>query len=242
MRRNMKIALLGYGKMGRAIEQLAIAAGHEIGLRVQSSNADELGLDTLRGHDVAIEFSRPDTAFDNIMLSLEAGVPIISGTTAWLDRLEEVYNHCEAKKGAFLYASNFSLGVNLFFVLNQRLAGLMKDYPSYQVRVEEEHHTEKLDAPSGTAITLAEGLLPILPEKTDWSYPPGSQKETIPILAERIPEVPGTHRVIYENEIDSIQIQHLAKSREGFARGALLAAEWIVGKQGIFSMQDVLGV
>ncbi|MEM1220693.1 MAG: dihydrodipicolinate reductase C-terminal domain-containing protein [Bacteroidota bacterium] len=238
----MKIALLGYGKMGKAIEQLALAAGHEIGLRIDASNTHELTLDGLRGHDVAIEFSRPDTAFDNIILSLEAGLPIISGTTAWLDRLEEVYNHCEAKQGAFLYASNFSLGVNLFFVLNQRLAELMRQYPSYAIRVEEEHHTEKLDAPSGTAITLAEGLLPILPNKTDWSHPPRSGDETIPILAERIPDVPGTHRIIYENEIDSIQIQHLAKSREGFARGALMAAEWIVGKQGIFSMKDVLGV
>lgn len=238
----MKIALLGYGRMGQAIESLALEAGHEIGLKIHSENAAQLTEKNLLGHDVAIEFSIPSTAFQHIQMAIAAGIPVISGTTAWLDRLPEVYDQCERQKGAFLYASNFSLGVNLFFALNQRLAELMKSHASYQVKIEEVHHTQKLDAPSGTAITLAEGVLPILPTKKTWSHPPSSDPTSISILAERIPEVPGTHRVIYENDIDVIQIEHRAKSREGFARGALLAAEWIVGKQGIFSMKDVLGL
>ena len=221
----MKIALLGYGKMGRTIDTLATAAGDEIVLRVGSANTADLTADKLRRADVAIDFSLPTTAFANVSAGLRAGVPVVCGTTAWLDRLEEAKQLCAAQKGAFLYASNFSIGVNIFFAVNRYLAGLMREQPQYAVRVEETHHTAKLDAPSGTAKTLAEAL------------PPGT-----PITSHRIDPAPGTHAVSYQSEVDSIEITHTAHSREGFARGALQAAHWLVGKEGFFGMGDVLGL
>jgi len=224
----MKIALLGYGKMGKAIAELAEATGDEVVLRIGSGNRGELTLESLQAADVAIEVSRPETAFDHITLCLEAGVPVVCGTTGWLDRLEEAVALCAYKEGALLYASNFSIGVNLFFALNKRLAELMERQPQYDPAILEIHHTQKLDAPSGTAISLAQDIVERLPDKEP------------PITSIREGQAPGTHEVVYRSDIDTISIRHEAHSREGFARGALLAAHWIVGKKGFFSMSDVL--
>jgi 4-hydroxy-tetrahydrodipicolinate reductase len=224
----MKIALLGYGKMGKAIAAMAEAAGDEVVLRIGSGNRGELTQEALQAADVAIEVSRPETAFDHIALCLEAGVPVVCGTTGWLDRLEEAVALCADKEGALLYASNFSIGVNLFFALNKRLAELMDSQPQYDPSILEIHHTQKLDAPSGTAISLAQDIVERLPDKEP------------PITSIREGQVPGTHEVVYRSDIDTISIRHEAHSREGFARGALLAAHWIVGKKGFFSMSDVL--
>jgi len=244
----MKIALLGYGKMGKAIEGLARGAGHEIILRIDDGNLDDLKEENLQSADVAIEFSRPEGAFENIRTCLEAGVPVVSGTTGWLDRFEEAKVLCREKNGAFLYASNFSIGVNLFFALNRYLAELMAGQEQYDVAMEEIHHTQKLDAPSGTAITLAEAILQRLRRKEDWVSIEGEKEDKakpgqndIPITSKRIGQVAGTHEIAYRSDIDTITIRHEAHSREGFARGALQAAEWIVGKEGVFEMSDMMG-
>ncbi|MCB0585025.1 MAG: 4-hydroxy-tetrahydrodipicolinate reductase [Phaeodactylibacter sp.] len=237
----MKIALLGYGKMGRAIEQLALQAGDEIVLRADSATDREVVKGWLPSAGVAIEFSRPKSAFENIRLCLEAGVPVVCGTTAWLGRLEEAKRLCEEKKGALLYASNFSIGVNLFFALNRYLAGLMAGQPQYEVRMEEAHHIQKLDAPSGTAISLAEDILKRIPKLKKWVNQEGGGAGELPILSRREGQVPGTHEVQFHSAVDTITIRHEAHSREGFARGALEAARWIVGKQGYFEMKDMLG-
>ncbi|MCB0598305.1 MAG: 4-hydroxy-tetrahydrodipicolinate reductase [Phaeodactylibacter sp.] len=237
----MKIALLGYGKMGRAIEQLALQDGDEIVLRADSGTSEEAARDFIQSADVAIEFSRPESAFGNIRLSLEAGVPVVCGTTAWLDRLEEAKALCEKCQGALLYASNFSIGVNLFFALNRYLAEMMAQLPQYKARMEEIHHAQKLDAPSGTAITLAEDILERMPGLSRWVNEQAGSPQELPILSKREGDVPGTHEVQYASAIDTITIRHEAHSREGFARGALLAARWLVGKQGYFEMKDMLG-
>lgn len=237
----MKIALIGYGKMGKTIEDLALQAGHEVVLKVGSQNLEDLTRRNLRQADVAIEFSRPESAFNNIVLCLEAGVPVVCGTTAWLDRLEEAKAICRNKKGALLYASNFSVGVNIFFAVNRHLAAIMHDQPQYDIKVEETHHTQKLDAPSGTAITLVEDILELMYRKNKWVREHSTEADEIPIVSKRIENVPGTHEVIYQSSIDSITIRHTAHSREGFAKGALVAAQWIIGKQGFFGMRDVLG-
>lgn len=237
----MKIALLGYGKMGKAIEELALSDGDEIVLRADSETSRKAAADFLQAADVAIEFSRPESAFDNIRLSLETGVPIVCGTTAWLDRLEEARVLCEKHDGALLYASNFSIGVNLFFALNRYLAEMMAQLPQYEVRMEEIHHIQKLDAPSGTAITLAEDILNRIKGLNKWVNKEAGEKGELPILSKREGQAPGTHVVEYHSPIDSITIRHEAHSREGFARGALLAARWIVGKKGYFEMKDMLG-
>lgn len=226
----MKIALLGYGKMGKAIAALAEAAGDEVVLRIGSGNRGELTLEALQAADVAIEVSRPEMAFEHIALCLEAGVPVVCGTTGWLDRLEEAVALCAENEGALLYASNFSIGVNIFFALNKRLAELMDRQPQYEPAILEIHHTQKLDAPSGTAISLAQDII----EQTSRKSPP--------ITSIREGQVPGTHEVTYTSPIDTISIRHEAHSREGFAHGALLAAHWIVGKKGFFSMSDVLEI
>ncbi len=238
----MKIALLGYGKMGRAIEKLAIDAGHAIVLRIDAGNTEELTEDNLARADVAIEFSRPESAFDNIRCCLESGVPVISGTTGWLDRLPEAKTLCRVHGGAFLYASNFSIGVNLFFALNRYLAKLMDGQPQYGVSMKEIHHMQKLDAPSGTAITLAEAVAEELQRKTHWAKGAAGPDDAVPIESERTGAVPGIHEVHYASVIDTITIRHEAHSREGFARGALQAAGWIIGKTGYFTMSDVLGL
>ena len=215
----MKIAILGYGKMGKAIETLALNKGYEVPLKIHRQNKEMLTIDRLQEVDVAIEFSRPELAVDHIRRCLEAGTPVVSGTTGWLDRFAEIEQWCAEKKGAFFYASNFSIGVNLFFALNKRLAEMMNDYPAYEVEMEEIHHTEKLDAPSGTAITLAQGILEKLERKKDWINEAADQKDTIAIHSKRIDKVPGTHSISYHSPVDSITIQHVAHSREGFARG-----------------------
>ena len=245
----MKIAIIGYGKMGRTIEKLASQDGHETVLKISSSNRGEMTVARLRAADVAIEFSRPETAFENITACLRAGLPVVSGTTAWLDRLEEAKQICEKEKGAFLYASNFSIGVNLFFALSRYLARLMEGQPQYDVQMEEIHHLQKLDHPSGTAITLAEHVLQEITRKEKWegllfdgsiaeSAAPNSP--VLPILSKREEGVPGTHQVLWTSAVDTIEIRHTAHSREGFAKGALQAAQWLVGKQGFFGMKDLL--
>ena len=230
----MKVALLGYGRMGQAIEKIALERGHEIVIR---KDLEPLEVD-LGTADVAIDFSHPDAAFDNIKACLEAGVPVVSGTTGWLDRFEEAKDLCSRVGGAFLYASNFSIGVNLFFNLNAYLARLMRPLKDYDVELEETHHVHKLDAPSGTAISLAEGILEES-DKSSWSLEKGSEEELF-IGVKREGEVPGTHRIEYNSEVDSIEIKHTAHSRTGFALGAVVAAEWLLGKEGVFSMKDVL--
>ncbi len=232
----MKIALLGYGKMGKAIEKVALSRGHEIVLRKTSSTS----FDGLALADVAIDFSIPDAAVCNISKCFDTNIPIVCGTTGWLSEYDEMVALCEAKKGAFIYGSNFSLGVNLFFELNEYLAKMMSKFNQYKVEIEEIHHTQKLDIPSGTAISLAEGVFKNS-EYTNWVLENPSNNE-IQIDAKRIENVPGTHSITYNSEIDSIEIKHTAHNREGFALGAVLAAEWIVGKKGIFSMKDVLNL
>ncbi len=227
--------------MGKAIERLGLEDGEEIVLRADSGTSTEVVKDFLPAADVAIEFSRPESAFDNIRLSLEAGVPVVCGTTAWLSRLKEAKTLCNEHEGALFYASNFSIGVNLFFSLNRYLAEMMAQMPQYRVKMEEIHHTQKLDAPSGTAITLAEDILAQIKGLDKWVNRDAETKGELPILSRREGQVPGTHEVQYNSPIDSITIRHEAHSREGFARGALLAARWLVGKKGYFEMKDMLG-
>lgn len=232
----MKIALLGYGKMGKMIEQTAISRNHEIVLKVDVDTKDF----DISVADVAIDFSTPSSAFNNIKLCIENKVPIISGTTGWLDNYDEAVKLCNSNEGAFIYASNYSLGVNIFFQLNETLARMMNNLSQYDVRIEEIHHTQKLDAPSGTAITLAEGIINNS-EKDGWKLEYANENE-IPITAKRIGSVPGTHTVSYTSNIDSIDIVHTAYNREGFALGAVVAAEWIIGKKGVYTMKDVLNL
>lgn len=232
----MNIALLGYGRMGKSIEAIALERNHTIILKV-SEPADDLDFSNV---DVAIDFSIPTAAVDNIKKALDAGIPVLSGTTGWLDRYNEVIDYCNSKNGTFLYASNFSLGVNIFFEINKKLSQLMASIEGYSTEIEEIHHTQKLDAPSGTAITLAEQII----ENTDykgWTLEQPNANE-IHIEAKRVPEVPGTHEITYNSEIDSISIKHTAHSRQGFALGAVIASEWIKDKKGVFTMRDVLNI
>lgn len=238
----MKIAILGYGKMGKTIEQLALADNQEVVLKIGKRNTQELNLKNLQKADVAIEFSRPEHAFDNITACFEAGIPVISGTTGWLENMEKAKELCQEKNGAFFYASNFSIGVYLFSVINQQMASMMNVQEQYQVKMEEIHHTQKLDAPSGTAITLAKGILDNLDRKSDWVLGSHFDENQIPIEAKRIDKVPGTHSIEWTSAIDTIRIEHIAHSREGFAKGALAAASWIIGKKGHFGMSDLLGI
>jgi 4-hydroxy-tetrahydrodipicolinate reductase len=231
----MKIALLGYGKMGQVIEQIAIKRGHEIVLKKDECNTFE----GLSKADVAIDFSVPTAAIDNISSCFHAGVPVVSGTTGWLEKYDDMVTLCHEKKGAFISSSNFSLGVNLFFELNDYLAKMMARFEDYSIEMEEIHHTQKLDAPSGTAISLAKGIV-ANSKYQNWTLENPATNE-IAITAKRIADVPGTHTVSYKSDIDRIDITHTAHNREGFALGAIVAAEWLVGKQGVFSMKDVLG-
>ena len=230
----MKIALLGYGKMGQTIERIALERGHEIVLKKDEFNTYE----GLSNADVAIDFSIPTVAVSNISSCFHANIPVISGTTGWLEHYDEMVALCEAKKGAFISSSNFSLGVNLFFELNEYLAKMMSKFNSYKVEMEEIHHTQKLDAPSGTAISLAKGVIENS-AYTNWTLDNPKPKE-IHIEAKRIENIPGTHTVTYNSIVDSIEIKHTAHNRDGFALGAVIAAEWIVGKRGVFNMKDVL--
>jgi 4-hydroxy-tetrahydrodipicolinate reductase len=239
----MKLALIGYGKMGQAIEKIALEKGHEITLKISSKNKEELTIDNLKKADVAVEFTNPDSAVRNIELCFEAGVPVISGSTGWLERFDEVKEKCLNQNGSFLYASNFSVGVNIFFEINKRLAELMNKQ-NYNVHIEETHHTEKKDAPSGTAITLANDIIERIDRKTKWVKSEmsdvKSEKDGLVIFSKRIDPAPGTHLVKYSSEVDDIEIVHTAHNRMGFAQGAVLAAEFIRDKKGVFSMKDVL--
>lgn len=230
----MKIALLGYGKMGKVIEKIALERGHEIVLRKTSST----NFEGIENADVAIDFSIPSVAIENISICLNKQIPVISGTTGWLDQYDEMVSLCKEKNGTFLYGSNFSLGVNIFFELNAYLAKIMSKFNDYKVSMEEIHHTQKLDAPSGTAISLAKGIIENS-NYTSWTLDEARSNQ-IAIDAKRIENVPGTHSVYYNSEVDLIEIKHVAHNREGFALGAIIAAEWIVGKKGIFTMKDVL--
>jgi 4-hydroxy-tetrahydrodipicolinate reductase len=236
----MKIAIIGYGKMGKMIEELSIKMGHEVVLKIDKDNPGDFNTQNLQKANVAIEFSRPEVAFENISKCIIAGIPVISGTTGWLEKKSELEALCKNQQGAFLYASNFSIGVNIFFALNQFLAKMMNHQPQYTPSMEEIHHTQKLDAPSGTAITLAEGILQEISAKKSWVNEESQVPDELPIISKRIDKVPGTHTILFESEVDSIEIKHTAHSREGFAKGAILAAAWIIGKQGVFSMKDVL--
>lgn len=232
----MNIALLGYGRMGKSIEAIALDRNHNISLKATSSTKSFDFSKT----DVAIDFSIPSTAVSNIKSAIDAGVPVISGTTGWLEHYNDVIEYCKSNNGTFLYASNFSLGVNIFFEINKQLSRLMAKVEGYNTEIEEIHHTQKLDAPSGTAITLAEGIIENTEYKS-WTLD-NPKSDEIRIEAKRIPEVPGTHEITYNSEIDSISIKHTAHSRQGFALGAVIAAEWIKDKKGIFSMKDVLNI
>ena len=230
----MKIALLGYGKMGQVIERIALERGHEIVLKKDENTA----FDGLSTADVAIDFSVPTAAMSNISSCFYANVPVISGTTGWLERYDEVAALCHEKKGAFISSSNFSLGVNIFFELNEYLARIMSKFDSYKVAIEEIHHTQKLDEPSGTAISLAKGIIENS-SYNNWTLK-NPEADQIHIEAKRIGTIPGTHTVTYNSSVDALEIKHTAHNREGFALGAVIAAEWILGKQGIFTMKDVL--
>ena len=235
----MKIALIGYGKMGHAIEQIALQRGHEIVSVIDVNNQEDFTSDAFKSADVAIEFSMPAVAMDNYRRAFAAGVPVVSGTTGWLEHLPEIKEACKAGQ-TFFYASNFSLGVNIFFALNKYLAKIMNDFPAYDVRMVETHHVHKLDAPSRTAITLAEGLIDNIERKNKWVEGKEPAEDEIGICSVREGEVPGIHTVIYESDVDTISITHDAKSRMGFALGAVIAAEFTCGKKGFLTMQDML--
>ncbi len=236
----MRIMLIGYGKMGKAIEQIALKRGHTVPVKIDMSNGVELKNITPEVVDVAIEFTQPESAFENIRQCIENGIPVVSGTTGWLERRGEIEALCNTKGGAFFYASNFSVGVNLFFHLNKYLAKIMNAHPEYDVATEEIHHTAKKDAPSGTGITLAEGLLENIDRKKQWVNEPAKTAEELAIISKRIDPYPGEHTIVYSSAIDNIEIKHTAHSREGFATGAVMAGEFIAGKKGIFGMEDML--
>jgi 4-hydroxy-tetrahydrodipicolinate reductase len=236
----MNIALLGYGKMGHAIEEIALQKGHQIVLRINDLNLEDLTKENIKKADVAIEFTNPESATSNILFCLDNNVPVVSGTTGWLSQLNIVEEKCRETKGAFLYASNFSIGVNIFFELNKKLAMLMKPHSNYEISLEEIHHTQKKDAPSGTAITLAEEIIQNSTQKNKWVNAETKNANELCIISKRLDEVPGTHSVKYTSSIDDIEIIHTAHNRLGFAQGAVIAAEYIADKKGIFSMKDVL--
>ncbi|MDB5109599.1 MAG: dapB [Mucilaginibacter sp.] len=247
----MKIALLGYGKMGKIIEKIATDRKHEIVLKIDFNNLHELTVENLQKADVAIEFSTPATVLNNIGLCFKAGIPVVVGTTGWYDQLPMVKQQCEENNGSFLYASNFSIGVNIFFHINRILAKLMNNHPYYDVQVEEIHHMQKLDSPSGTGITIAEGIIENLDSKKEWvnilaendgNMEDNLREDQLLIESHRIDSVPGTHTVIYDSEVDTIEFKHTAHNRNGFALGAVLAAEWIPGKKGFFTVSDMFNL
>jgi len=242
----MKIALLGYGKMGQIIERIAIERGHEIVLKISIDNAADFTIANLKKADVAIDFSTPNAVVDHIYKCFEAGVPVVVGTTGWYGKLQEIKNDCLSSNNTLLYGSNFSVGVNLFFHLNKVLAKLMNNYPAYEVQVEEIHHTQKLDAPSGTAMTIAEDIIEEMDRKSEWlnevvgtPIPEVIKNEQLLIESHRIENVPGTHTVVYSSEVDDIEIKHTAHNRSGFALGAVIAAEWLEKKQGFYNITDI---
>ena len=227
--------------MGKTIDQMATAQGHEVVLKIGINNLADFNQKNLEQADVAIEFSNPESAVANISKCLKWGVPVVCGTTGWLEKMPEVKAICEDHNGGFFYASNYSVGVNIFFAINRQLAKMMNDQPQYDVEMEEIHHTQKLDAPSGTAITLAQGIMKEMSRKTNWVTEKTANPTDLAILSKRIDKVPGTHEIVYHSPIDSIEIKHTAHSRAGFAGGAIMAAEWLIEKKGCFGMGDLLG-
>lgn len=238
----MNIALIGYGKMGKAIEEIALQRGHNVVLKIDVDNAEQFTKENLAKADVAIEFTGPHSAYENVKKLMQFGIATVCGSTGWLDKLDEIKNDCKKNKAAFLYASNFSVGVNIFFEVNKRLAALMAPHHDYEIQLTEIHHTAKKDAPSGTAITLAEQVLENIPGKKHWVNHISDNPEDLEILSERIDPAAGTHKVKYSSGIDDIEIIHTAHTRKGFALGAVLAAEFLAGKKGIYSMKDVLAL
>lgn len=236
----MNILLLGYGKMGKEIEKVALSRGHQIAHKIDLNNVEDLHTINPTEIDVAIEFSGPEAAVANLLFCLNNNIPVVSGSTGWLTRKSEIDNICLQKKGAFFYASNYSLGVNVFFHVNRVLAKVMSRYPTYNVAIEETHHTEKKDAPSGTALTLAKDVIDHIKTKTSWVNASAHELSQLSIVSKREPQVPGTHLVKYDSQVDSIEIKHTAHSREGFALGAVVAAEWLPGKMGVFGMEDMM--
>lgn len=237
----MKIALVGYGKMGKAIEEIALQHKHEIVLKIDVNNPGDFTKDNLAKADVAIEFTSPHSAYANVKQLIEWGIPVVCGSTGWTDRMEEIKKLCKEKNGSFIATSNFSIGVNIFFELNKKLASLMLLHPEYKISMEEIHHTQKRDAPSGTAISLAEQIMQANPTQKKWVNTATAAEGELSIVSKRIDPAPGTHTVKYTSPIDDIEITHTAHNRTGFAAGAVLAAEFINDKKGIFTMKDVLG-
>ena len=238
----MKIALIGYGKMGKAIEEIAVNRGHEIVLKIDEYNLSDFDKKNIEAANVAIEFTGPHSAYDNVKKALEFDIPLVCGSTGWLEKLDEIKKLCTDRNGSFIYASNFSVGVNIFFEINKKLAALMILQKDYEVQITEVHHTQKKDAPSGTAITIAEQILENLKRKKTWVNYISDNIEDLEIISERIDPAPGIHKVKYSSAVDDIEIIHTAHSRQGFALGAVLAAEFIQDKKGIFSMKDVLSL
>jgi 4-hydroxy-tetrahydrodipicolinate reductase len=236
----MKIALIGYGKMGKEIEQIALSRNHTLPLIIDLNNINDFTAENLKKVDVAIEFSKPETSVQNIRKCFEAGTPIVCGTTGWLDKYDEIVKECIDNNQTFFYASNYSLGVNIFFKLNTFLAKIMNNFPEYEIVMEEVHHTQKLDAPSGTAISLANDILNEVDRKSSWQLDGQDSPEKLRINAIRRDTVPGIHTIKYDSEVDFIEMTHSAKSRKGFALGAVIAAEFIAGKKGVFNMNDLL--
>ncbi|MEJ7740807.1 MAG: dihydrodipicolinate reductase C-terminal domain-containing protein [Chitinophagaceae bacterium] len=238
----MKIALIGYGKMGKAIEEIAVKMGHEVILKIDVDNTSDLNAGNLSLADAAIEFTGPHSAYANVMKCLEYNIPVVCGSTGWLDKWDDVKIFCEKQGGSLVYSSNYSIGVNIFFEINKRLAELMTAHASYRLTIEEIHHTQKKDAPSGTAVSLAEQILERIPQKIRWVNHLSDQPEDLEIISRRIDPAPGTHTIRYSSDIDDIKIVHTAHNRTGFATGAVLAAEFGRGKKGIFNMKEVLGI
>ena len=238
----MRIALIGYGKMGKAIEEAALQRGHEIVIKIDQPNLHEFTKENLTKADAAIEFTSPHSAFDNVKNCLTFGTPVVCGSTGWTEQLEEMKNICADKNGSFIYSSNYSVGVNIFFEVNKKLAALMAPHKEYEVILEETHHTQKKDAPSGTAITLAEQVLEHIKRKKQWVNELSDHPEDLEIISQRIDPAPGTHSIKYSSAIDTIEIIHTAHNRKGFAMGAVLAAEFIKDKKGFFTMKDVLNL
>jgi 4-hydroxy-tetrahydrodipicolinate reductase len=238
----MDLALIGYGKMGKAIEEIALQRGHKIVLKVDDQNLTDFTRENVTRADVAIEFTGPHSAYENIRKIIEYGIPVVSGSTGWTDRIDEINSVCKEKNGSFLYASNFSVGVNIFFELNKKLASLMAPHNEYAITMEEIHHTQKKDAPSGTAISLAEQIMGQVPQKKKWVNHKSEKEDELSIISKREDPAAGTHSIKYSSPIDDIEITHTAHNRKGFALGAVVGAEFIRNKKGIFTMKEVLGL
>lgn len=238
----MNIGLIGYGKMGKAIERIALLKDHKVVLKISTTNADELKPENLRHCDVCIEFTNPESAPGNIYACLDAGIAVVTGSTGWSHRLNEITNYASEKGGSFIYSSNFSIGVNIFFEVSKKLATLMVSRPEYDISLEEIHHTQKKDSPSGTAITLAEEIINTIPRKKNWVNKIADNDNELTITSKRVDPAPGIHSIKYSSPIDDIEITHTAHSREGFATGVIIAAEFLVNRKGIFTMKDVLNI